>query len=76
MMLNDSEMLTVSKAAKYLFYPSWLLLQWLKCNLLSLLAVASFPGPFHRQCLIACSMEMQREKAWEIWSCGYILRYI
>jgi len=46
MVLNDSEMLTVSKAAKYLGYPSWLLLQWLKCNLLRLLYCSLVPRSF------------------------------
>ena len=32
--------------------------------------VASFPGRSHHQYLIACGMQIQREKAWEIWSCA------
>jgi len=30
--------------------------------------VASFPGRSHLQCLIAYSMQICSEKAWEIWS--------
>ena len=32
------------------------------------IAVASFPGRSHLQYLIACSMQIWRGKAWEIWS--------
>ena len=33
-----------------------------------LICVASFPGRSHLQYLIACSMQIQRVKPWEIWS--------
>ena len=30
---------------------------------------ASFPGRSHHPCLIACSMQIRRGRAWDIWSC-------
>ena len=32
------------------------------------MTIASFPGRSHLQYLIACSMQIRRRKAWEIWS--------
>ena len=40
------------------------------CEWRSSIPVASFPGCFNLQSLIACSMQLWRGKAWEIWSCA------